>query len=227
MEKHFASAWTSQNSWKNKSTKPASGWGTIMQQTPYPKIVAFVEGDMEQMFLNNNFNYVKVVSVSNGISWSTNALADQIASFYKADEYYSWWMIVWVDRERRPENSDEIEQHIREKLCDAGADPERIKILVADRMIENVILADEKFIRLHFGDIDYSYQSSGLGGKRILSEKYGQLGIHYRETKHEVAALKMIRLFRAAQSCAAVSRFVNVNPLPCWWIDQDNDPAAA
>jgi len=29
-----------------------------MHQTQYPKIIAFVEGTMEKIFINNNFHYV-------------------------------------------------------------------------------------------------------------------------------------------------------------------------
>jgi hypothetical protein len=195
-----------------------------MPQMPYPKVVAFVEGDMEQLFINNNFSYVRVVSVSNGTGWSTDALAGQIETFYGAEDYHDWWIIVWIDRERREEGSLEIEQVIRTRLEGAGAPAAQIKVLVADRMSENVILADSKFMASEFGDMSYGYGALGKGGKHILKEMYKKLSINYKETRHGVAALKRIRLWRSAQNCPAVHRFVSTNPISCWWIDDDNEP---
>lgn len=191
---------------------------------PFPKVVAFVEGDMEQLFINNNFNYVRVVSVSNGTGWSTDALAGQIETFYGAEDYHNWWVIVWIDRERREENAEEIEDVIRSRLEAAGASAAQIKVLVADRMSENVILADHKFMTSEFGDVSYEYSALGKGGKHILKQMYKSRNINYKETRHGVAALKRIRLWRSAQNCPAVHRFVTINPLNCWWIDDDNQP---
>lgn len=198
-----------------------------MPPTPCPNIVAFVEGDMEQIFLNSNFGNVRVISVSNGSAWQTQALARQVVTFFKAKNYFGWWIVVWVDRERRQENSLEIENVIREELEAAGAEPEKIKIMVADRMTENIILADEKFMQNYFADPDYTYSFCGSGGKRVLSQKYSDIGLNYKETKHGVAALKKIRLFRSAQKCPAVERFITINPLNCWWLSDDNSIEAA
>src|SRR5688572_21882293 len=100
-------------------------------------MLAFVEGSMERVFINSNFKYITVVPVSNGISWSLPALCGQIVGFFKLRNFYGE-VIVWLDREGRAESAEEIGDAIRNSLIDAGADPQRIHLLVCDRMTENV-----------------------------------------------------------------------------------------
>ena len=193
---------------------------------PYPNILAFVEGDMEQLFLNNNFHYVEVISVSNGVQWSVEALCRQIVTFFKARDPNSDALVVWIDRERRVETAQYIRSKVTEALVQAGAPEERIHVLICDLMTENMILADEDFIRETFDLPDYAYMHEGAGGKRHLKELYATKNINYRETKHGVAALKGIRLSRCATASASVSSFLSTFQLPCWWLEAHDAQAA-
>lgn len=193
-----------------------------MPQMPSLKILAFVEGTMEQLFLNNNFNYVEVIPVSNGTTWTVNALGVQILTFFKARDANADHFVVWVDRERRSETSQEISTYLKELLVDAGAEPGRVHVMVSDVMTENIILADEVFIRTRFGNEAYNYEAEGRGGKHILKKMFMTGGSSYRETVHGVAALKAIRLNRAAQTSASVARFLENLSIPCWWLGTDN-----
>lgn len=199
--------------------KRVLGWGIIMHQMHYPNILAFVEGSMEQLFLNNNFHYVEVIPVSNGVSWTMAALAQQIVTFFKARDSNADAFVVWVYREKRQESSQVISDYIRSSLINAGAEKDKIHILVCDIMTENIILADEQYIISKFNLDNYKYCHEGVGGKRYLKEMFLECGEHYRETRHGVSALKAIRLDRCAKASPAVSSFLATFGFSCWWIE--------
>lgn len=190
---------------------------TIIPPMQFPNIVAFVEGTMEQVFLNNNFHYVQVVQVSNGVGWSVRALCQQIVTFYIARNTLADAVVVWVDRERRSETAEFIEAAIREALIGAGAPPDRLHILVCDMMTENIILSDEEYIRTKFGIENYLYSFEGTGGKSRLKALFKETGTSYRETTHGVAALKAVRLNNCQGRSPSVDRFLLTFQLPCWW----------
>jgi hypothetical protein len=189
-----------------------------MHPMPFPNILAFVEGAMEQLFINNNFHYVEVIPVSNGSGWSVDALSTQIVTFYLARDANADAFVIWLDRERRPESADAVCDAIRKALSAAGADVAKIHILVGDKMVENIILSDQDFIRSTFGDPTYVYEHEGKGGKHILKSMYKAIGENYRETKHGVAAMKAIRLQRCAQNSPSVLSFLRTFKFPCWWV---------
>lgn len=199
--------------------KPGLGWDITMHQMPCPNILAFVEGSMEQLFLNNNFRHIEVIPVSNGVSWSMKALAQQIITFFKSRDSNADAFIVWIDREKRQESSQMISEHIRSELISAGADKDKVHILVCDTMTENIILADEQYVRSIFGIKNYKYCYEGSGGKRHLKNLFLSLGENYRETRHGVSALKAIRLARCAKTSPAVSSFLATFGFSCWWIE--------
>ena len=193
-------------------------WVITMPQMPFPNILAFVEGEMEQLFLNDNFTYVEVVTVPNGKCWTVDALCSKIGSFYRARDPYNVTVVVWLDREKRPESAEFMKQRIRNELLCCGADPNRLAILINDIMSENIILADEEFIKKEFNKPDYKYVFEGKGGKAVIKSLYKEFGQSYSETFHGSAALKKIRLSRSAINSPPVSSFVGELNLPCWWI---------
>ncbi len=184
------------------------------------RILAFVEGTMEKMFINNNFSYVHVTPVSNGSGWSPNRIAEFIGSSYRIKNLNPDLIIVWIDKENHDCNSDEFCNKIFDALVSKGADSEKIRICLADMMTENIILADEKLIREEFLDSTYIYDSEGKNGKRILSSLYATKGINYKETREGTALMKKVNLHRAAIKSPAAARFINDFPIAnCWWIN--------
>lgn len=185
---------------------------------PYPSILAFVEGRMERLFFNNNFHYITVVPVSNGISWTTDALAKQISTFYRARNFHGDAILVWVDREKRQESAQVIYNVIHDELVNSGANPNAIHIMVADRMSENVILSDEFLMRDELSDEQYAYSYEGAHGKPRLSELLSKSGITYKETSIGVQLLKRVRLAECTQTSPAVARLMATLQIPCWWL---------
>lgn len=172
---------------------------------------------MERLFINNNFHYVTVVPVSNGVGWTTAAMAQQITAFYKARNFNGDGVIVWIDREKREESSQEIYDIIKTSLVSAGAADNRVHVLIADRMSENIILADENLIRQEIGDDHYVYDCEGTHGKHRLSELLKASGKQYKETSTGVSLLKKVRLVNSAEKSDSVARLTATLDLPCWW----------
>ena|SRR3990167_1742263 len=191
-------------------------WAIIIQVMWFDKMLVFAEGSMERKFIHENFKYVRVVPVSNGICWNCDRLSRQIVTNYRALDYYGD-VFVWLDREGRAQSSEEIKGEIRAALIEAGADPQRLYILVNDRMTENVILADESAIRSEFDKPDYTYEFEGLGGKTKLRALYAENGENYKEMVQGSKLLKKIRLTNSALSSPSVSSFLQECSLDCWW----------
>lgn len=192
-------------------------WGTTLQATPFPKIVAFVEGTMEKFFFNTNFHYVDVVPVINGKSVSPDQLADNISSLYRAKDPHVDLIIVWVDGEGRPEPATAIREKIRQALLDSGAPEEKLYVGVPDEMTENWLLADENMIRGHFALDGYVYEGEGTNGKSTLKKLFKDRDEHYKETLQGVALMKKMRLTRSALSSASAREFCGSFEIDCWW----------
>lgn len=180
-------------------------------------MLAFVEGSMERQFINANFKYIRVVSVSNGITWTVERLCEQITTSYKAFDY-NGETFVWVDREGREATAGEIRADIQQSLLNAGADPDRLHVLVNDRTSENVILADEDAIRDEFDKPDFIYTYEGQNGKRYVKDLYRESGDVYKEMVQGVRLLKKIRLSKSALNSPCVNDFVSSVNTDCWWI---------
>ncbi len=188
-----------------------------MHQAHYPEILAFVEGAMEKIFINRNFNYVRVVSIDNGSGWTVDMMADQIENKYLILDRNPDFVVVWFDREDRPESSEEISILIRHRLKKIGIVDARIKICIADRCTENIILADEPLISKEMEIPDYSYPGDGVNGKSIMKKLFKSKNGTYKETFHGTNLLKQMRVSNSATNSKSAQNFhQNFNVL-CWW----------
>ncbi|WP_338424815.1 hypothetical protein [Sphingopyxis kveilinensis] len=171
---------------------------------------------MERQFVNANFKYIRVIPLDNGVTWSIEQICNKISTTYRALNL-NCVVIVWLDREGRDETAEQIREQIYQALINLGAEPQNIRIMVCDRMTENVILADEQVISDLFQLEAYEYAHEGKNGKHILKEFYKSHNINYKEMKEGVALLKRIRLDRASQKSASVARFRADWNGDCWW----------
>jgi len=182
-------------------------------------MLAFIEGSMERQFVNANFKYVHVIPVSNGISWTREAMCKQICSSYKAIDVNED-VVVWIDLEGRACLAAQLRQDIIDALCDAGADKDKVHVLVTDRMSENIMLADEHMMRSFLNDPDYEYKFEGSNGKSVMKRVFQAKGLTYKETLHGISLLKKLRLARSAEKSASVQLFLSTMSYDCWWINQ-------
>lgn len=172
---------------------------------------------MEREFLGRYMKYIRVSPVHNGVSWTLSRLCQQIATAYSAFDLKTR-VVVWVDREGRTETAGEIRAEIRAALVTAGAADDAIFILVNDRMVENLLLADEVVIRGEFGVREYQYDAEGRNGKRRLKELFSEKGQNYKEMIHGVTLLKKIELDRCGLVSPSANAFVSEYTDECWWI---------
>lgn len=173
---------------------------------------------MERMFVNQNFPHIDVVSLPNGDGWNPKRLATQIQSLYKTKNINPDIVIVWFDREKNPQSSDEIRSIVHESLTAIGVLAEKLKICIPDKMTENMILADEELVRSEFDLPNFNYEGDGTNGKHSLKVLYESKGAKYKETYHGVTLLKKMHLSRSAVKSPSVSRFFNEFESDCWWI---------
>lgn len=174
---------------------------------------------MERAFFNTNMSYIRVVPLSNGSSWSVEAICRQITDAFIILDLLPDLLIVWLDREKRTETAEEIADTIRTCLMNIDVPANIIHIMVCDMMSENVLLADEAAIRHAFNDQNYTYVSEGLNGKHILKTMYKTLGVNYKEMFHGVQLMKRIRLSRARLVSPSVDRFLQNYSGNCWWVN--------
>lgn len=189
-----------------------------MPATACPKILAFVEGKMERMFVNINFRHVDLVPIQNGDSWTIESMCEQIGSKFSLKNSRPDKIVVWIDKEKQIVSNEEFCNRVRSELVRRGAEQEKICICIPNRMTENLILADEEAIRNEFGDSSYRYVYEGHDGKSILKKMYEGKNIHYKETSEGLILLKKIRLERVAAKCDSARDFVRALGVNCWWV---------
>ena len=193
-----------------------------MQAMHCHKILAFVEGTMEKVFVNTNFKHVHLIPVSNGRSWTIERIAERIASNYHTVNLNPDLIIVWIDLEVLSRDVDKFKEVILDQLSKRGADLNKIHFLIPNRMTENMILADELIIRETFDDASYCYQHEGKGGKSILSQLYKNNGETYKPTNQGIKLLSRIRIERSAMTSPSVNDFFQNIAIPCWWLQAQN-----
>lgn len=186
-----------------------------MQEMQFPNILAFVEGQMERLFLNNNFEYVHVVSIENGCGWSIDRMCENIITLYNSLNSNPDVIVVWYDRERRTESCEAIVKLIYDLLDKGGLPSERLRIGIPDIMTENWILSDEVLIHDTFGYADYKYEHEGRSGSVELNRLFRDAkGRKYKKTKDGSFLLKKMRLKRCVSKSA--SDFFTQFEFNCW-----------
>ena len=189
-----------------------------MQQMYSHKIIAFVEGTMERMFININMPYIRVVPISNGSSYTASTMCDQIEAKYALTQESFDLIIIWMDKERHPWCDQNFCTNLISRLVSRGADAQKIKICIPNRMTENFILADEVLMKKEIGLVDYKYVAEAKNGKKMLSDFLKGKGVSYQETIHGIKLMKQMRLAHSAQVSPSASSFLSSLNLPCWWL---------
>ncbi|URK19052.1 hypothetical protein M9H61_06005 [Thalassospira sp. GO-4] len=185
----------------------------------FPKILAFVEGHMERMFIADNFRYVDTITLMNGVSWSEEAMSEQILTKFIAKDANPDLIWIWLDREDPSRSVVKIKSLITKKMSMHGFDRKKIKFLIPDQMTENLILSDEELMRSILKDPSYTYTLEGKNGKSHIKRLHKSLGINYKETYHGVNLLKKLRIANCAKASSSANDFYSSTNIKCWWIE--------
>jgi len=106
----------------------------------------------------------------NGKDVSLDAIANRLASYIRlfSNRYYP--IIVIIDKESRSQSCDEIVSYIMDKLYNLGFNNQDIRISIADKMIENWLIAD---LRLFSPKLPPPKNIDGINGASQLRKIFG------------------------------------------------------
>lgn len=107
----------------------------------------------------------------NGKDVTLDAIADRLASYIRLfnNKYYP--IIVIIDKENRPQNCNEITDYLNTKLNKLGFSNHDIRINIADRMIENWLIAD---LQLFSNELPPPKDIDGINGASQLRMIFGK-----------------------------------------------------
>lgn len=175
---------------------------------PRGKTVFIVEGELEKKFLSRQCNDKLVIRKiqSNGNKVSVDCIAKMVKSILRLIRNPGDIFVV-IDREGRDETSEELEQLIHGKIL-AAVPGIVLSVHVADRMIENWILADGKALSSENLEIEGVLSGfEGCGGKARIKAAFKKNNSSYSETVDGVRLLERCIPAVIAQNSASFSRF--------------------
>lgn len=105
----------------------------------------------------------------NGKNVTLDAIAERIAMHIRllGNKYYP--IIIIIDKENRENSCHEIAQYIYAKLNKMGMTNQDIRLSIADKMIENWLIADTSI----FEPNEIPDKIDGINGALVLKRKYG------------------------------------------------------
>lgn len=205
-----------------------SGSAIFTQIVPsMPKLAFFIEGDMEKEFIENSCKGAMIGRIPNGEGVCISVIAKKISAFYKLYQKSSREFVVILDREGRLQDCSELIAQLKASLAALGIDVTKNWYFgMADRSIENWIVADEKLIQEEFALGAYQYNLESKSGTKLLQELFRKRkGEVYNKRVDGSRLLKRMCLRRAsARSASAKVFFESVvkGVTGCWWLVERN-----
>ena len=187
-----------------------------------PEPMFLVEGNMEKKFLQKVCGEKCAIGkIRNGKTITIPAMAEQIV---KRIKFYKKWnchpIVILVDLERRSGTWSEMEKDLRAEIKNLGYDPSEFKIGIADRMIENWILADHDLMNDEFKGIFDERNYDGENGKKILKNLIGEGS--YKKTTRGVELLRKMNVRRASRNSESLKSFIEtLDGIDCWWLSKE------
>lgn len=166
------------------------------------KLGFIVEGLMEKQIIQEVCEGQPVRTFNNGRDVAPRALAKQAATLIKLMKHANPVIIVF-DREKRPESCQELTESFLEAIEEYNISRERVIVGVADRMIENWILACSA-ARQRYG---ITFETEGCHGKHKLSEILNKSGKHYHERTIGVELFLAIDKYSAMRNSISFKLF--------------------
>jgi len=177
------------------------------------KIAAIVEGHTEEHFIRATYASVHITRpIPNGRTVTTEVVIEAIIDALELIGGNISKVVVLLDREQRDLDAEAFIMAIRNGItprCGARA----IYIGVADRQIENWIIADEQEMRSRF-DRTFKYPGDGCAGKTVLQSLSGGTSRGPRDT---ALLLKSCSATRSAGNSPSLSRFIQAIDFDWVW----------
>jgi|APSaa5957512535_1039671.scaffolds.fasta_scaffold54521_2 hypothetical protein len=184
-----------------------------------PDPAFIIEGHMEQKILQNICPGKVIQRIgANGDHVSMKVMATHLAPQIRLFSNRYRPVIVLFDRERRDASCEQLRRELSLELADLGIDQE-ITIGIADRTIENWILADYEMLMDTYGFRPENGNLEGTFGKSELKSRFAP-DTTYRETTTGVKIFKECRPDRMYQQSLSFKYFIDSIDIECWWRDQ-------
>ncbi len=173
-----------------------------------------VEGRMEQRIVQRLCDGVPVRLIgANGRDVTPTAIAKRAAPLIRLLKNY-YPIVIVFDREARKLSCAAIEAELRQALKAHKVERDDLIIGIADRMIENWILACSQ-VRRKYGLLE---SCEGKDGKAILSLALERNGKSYHETTIGVEMFCAIDVGAVREHSSSFARFVRELGQHCSWI---------
>ncbi len=168
-----------------------------------------VDGHLEQTFIKNNYPGRPVRRINcNGRNVELSTMAKYIATQCRLFDNKHYPIIILIDREDREQLPEEIGKTLHEKLLEEGIE-DTIIIGVADRMIENWILADKEIVNKYKDNKKKIRECcEGQNGKNIIRKCIQ----HYHETTIGVELLETCRASIIIKNSPSFKQFYSQLP---------------
>lgn len=144
----------------------------------------------------------------NGKNVTLDKIAERLGTYLRLFNNRYYPIIVIIDKEDRTESCEQIINYLIEKLNELGFKDQDIRISIADRMIENWLIADTRI----FSDNEIPSKIDGVNGSAILKKKYGSYS-------KSTDCLKIINSFNpeiAYRTSSSFKQFIhNIDDLEC------------
>jgi hypothetical protein len=169
-----------------------------------------VDGFTEKLILNRICPGKPVRRTDlNGKTVTVDAIANKVYSLIRLlnNRYYP--IIVVIDREERTASSDEIATLLKSKLDEKGLNNQDIRVSVADKMIENWIIADWDKISPNNPKPPVT---DGLGGAAVIKRELGS----YSKTSDGVDLFIKMQPSIAYENSPSFKSFIDsINNIDC------------
>lgn len=150
----------------------------------------------------------------NGKNVSLEAMSKRIASLIRLLNNRNYPIIILVDKEDRNIPNEFMCEELRRLITEQGVNDLELKIGVADRMIENWIIADWEKISLNITKPEIT---DGLRGSSKLRELLGSYG----KTTDGVEMFLNATPQRIYQNSPSYRFFIDqLKDVDCWYINQ-------
>ncbi|MCG6205398.1 DUF4276 family protein [Rhodopseudomonas sp. HC1] len=153
----------------------------------------------------------------NGKDVALKAIAKAANSLIKLFRGRYYPIVIIVDREGRAQSAIDIERDLTRLLVELGAVENELIVCSPDRMIENWMLADTKYL-FEIYDVQAPTPCEGLHGKQTLKRLLATKNISYHETTVGVDILSNCDPHAISERAESFQRLMERAQFFCRWL---------
>jgi hypothetical protein len=177
------------------------------------RIAAIVEGHTEAHFVHATYAASHIIRpIPNGETVPVEQIIEAILDAMDVIGGNISKILILLDREQREMEAEDFLSKIQSAL-ELRCGTRKLYIGVADRQIENWIVADEQEMRNRYKP-DFEYQGDGCGGKAVLEKINGGVSLGPFDT---ALLLKSCSANRASTRSSSLARLLKIIDFDWFW----------